>query len=46
MDDLRERLGVAVLFASHDPRLLERMDRVVHLSDGSLVTSLEERVCA
>ena len=39
VDDLRERLGVAFLFASHDPRLIERMDRVIHLSDGSLVTS-------
>lgn len=36
MDDLRDRLGVAFLFASHDPRLLERMDRVILLRDGLL----------
>jgi putative ABC transport system ATP-binding protein len=34
MDDLRDRLGVAFLFASHDPRVLERMDRVIPLKDG------------
>jgi putative ABC transport system ATP-binding protein len=34
MDDLRDRLGVSFLFASHDPRLLGRMDRVVTLKDG------------
>ena len=46
MDDLRERMGVAFLFASHDPRLIERMDRVIHLSDGSLVTNMEQLACA
>jgi ABC-type lipoprotein export system ATPase subunit len=34
MEDLRDRLGVAFLFASHDPRLVERMDRVVTMKDG------------
>jgi len=46
MDELRERMGVAFLFASHDPRLLERMDRVIHLSDGLLVTNREQLACA
>jgi putative ABC transport system ATP-binding protein len=53
MDDLRERMGVAFLFASHDPRLIERMDRVIHLSDGSrvtsdgsIVTNMEQLACA
>jgi putative ABC transport system ATP-binding protein len=46
MDDLREHMGVAFLFASHDPRLLERMDRVVHLRDGSLVDNMEQLACA
>jgi putative ABC transport system ATP-binding protein len=36
MDDLRDRTGVTFLFASHDPRLLDRMDRVVTLRDGAL----------
>ena len=36
MDDLRDRLGATFLFASHDVRLLDRMDRVVTLKDGSL----------
>ena len=39
MDDLRDRLGVAFLFASHDPRVLERMDRVIPLKDGQIVTT-------
>ena len=34
MEDLRDRLGVAFLFASHDPRLVDRMDRVVTMKDG------------
>ena len=34
MEDLRDRLGVAFLFASHDPRLVERMDRVINMKDG------------
>ena len=36
MEDLRERTGVTFLFASHDPRLLDRMDRVITLRDGML----------
>ena len=36
MDDLRDRTGVTFLFASHDPRLLDRMDRVITLKDGML----------
>jgi len=48
MDDLRDRLGVAFLFASHDPRLLERMDRVIPLKDGMLdgVGVTEVAACA
>ena len=34
MEDLRDRLGVAFLFASHDPRLLDRMDRTITMKDG------------
>ena len=36
MDDLRDRTGVTFLFASHDQRLLDRMDRVIPLRDGML----------
>jgi putative ABC transport system ATP-binding protein len=46
MDDLRDRLGVAFLFASHDPRLIDRMDRIVHLRDGALVSHTEALACA
>ena len=46
MDDLRDRLGVAFLFASHDPRLIDRMDRIVQLRDGALVSTMEARACA
>lgn len=42
MDDLRERRGVSFLFASHDTRLLDRMDRVITLRDGVV----EEALCA
>jgi putative ABC transport system ATP-binding protein len=34
MDELRDRTGAAFLFATHDPRLLARMDRIVTLKDG------------
>ena len=43
MDDLRERRGAAFLFASHDARLLDRMDRVIHLTDGLVE---KEALCA
>jgi putative ABC transport system ATP-binding protein len=46
MDDLRERLSVAFLFASHDPRLIDRMDRTIHLRDGALVSDMEALACA
>jgi putative ABC transport system ATP-binding protein len=46
MDDLRDRLGVAFLFASHDPRLIDRMDRIVQLRDGALVSNMETLACA
>ena len=34
MEDLRERTGAAFLFASHDPRVVDRMDRVIAMKDG------------
>ncbi len=34
MHELRDQYQAAFLFASHDPRLLSRVDRVVWLSDG------------
>jgi putative ABC transport system ATP-binding protein len=37
MNDLRTQDGVAFLFASHDSRLLSRMDRIIALRDGALV---------
>jgi putative ABC transport system ATP-binding protein len=46
MEDLRDRLGVAFLFASHDPRLLDRMDSVVFLQDGRLSAGTEVSACA
>jgi putative ABC transport system ATP-binding protein len=41
MDDLRDRMGATFLFASHDVRVLDRMDRVVTLQDGSLDRAVE-----
>jgi putative ABC transport system ATP-binding protein len=48
MEDLRDRLGAAFLFASHDPRVVERMDRVIELKDGEVVNNhqLEAAACA
>ena len=37
MRDLRDGSGTTFLFASHDPRLLDRMDRVVSMRDGEIV---------
>jgi putative ABC transport system ATP-binding protein len=36
MADLRDELGVAFLFASHDSRLIERMDRIIAMKDGAV----------
>jgi putative ABC transport system ATP-binding protein len=38
MNELRTQDGVAFLFASHDSRLLSRMDRVIALRDGALIS--------
>jgi putative ABC transport system ATP-binding protein len=47
MNDLRRELGTSFFFASHDPRLLGRMDRVIAMRDGTLESepALEE-LCA
>jgi putative ABC transport system ATP-binding protein len=37
MNDLRTQEGVAFFFASHDSRLLSRMDRIIALRDGALI---------
>ncbi len=34
MKELNERLGVTFLFATHDPKVMERANRVVRLVDG------------
>jgi putative ABC transport system ATP-binding protein len=41
MRKLNERERITFLLASHDPRLLQRADRVIHLRDGRIVR--EER---
>ena len=44
MRELNHRLGLTFLFSTHDPRLLDRADRIVRLCDGRVVedtTSLE-----
>lgn len=50
MSDMRRDLGTSFFFASHDPRLLSRMDRVIALRDGMLDTQtfvpLQEETCA
>ncbi|MBL8473251.1 MAG: ABC transporter ATP-binding protein [Rhodocyclaceae bacterium] len=37
MRELNRRDGVTFLFSTHDPRLLERVDRRVHLQDGRII---------
>ncbi|BBN83579.1 ABC transporter ATP-binding protein [Pseudoalteromonas sp. A25] len=37
MQSLNEDLGVTFLFSSHDPRVIERAHRVIHLQDGQIV---------
>ena len=41
---LHEERGVAFLFSSHDPRIVERADRRIRLSDGRITA--DERVAA
>ncbi len=36
MNEMRNELGVSFVFASHDPRLLERVDTVVEMVDGKV----------
>jgi putative ABC transport system ATP-binding protein len=36
MRDLNGRLGTTFVFSTHDPRLLEHVDRRVHLRDGQI----------
>jgi putative ABC transport system ATP-binding protein len=38
MRSLNRQLGVTFLFATHDPRLLGRSDRVIRLCDGRIAT--------
>jgi putative ABC transport system ATP-binding protein len=37
MRTLNQRDGVTFIFSTHDPRLLERMDKLIHLRDGAVV---------
>jgi len=51
MSDMRRDLGTSFFFASHDPRLLSRMDRVIAMRDGMLdgrttFAPLQEEACA
>lgn len=39
-DDLRRSMGLTMLAASHDPRLNDRADRLLRLSDGRVDTSV------
>jgi putative ABC transport system ATP-binding protein len=40
MRTLNRELGVTFLFSTHDPRLLDRADRVLNLCDGRLVEAV------
>lgn len=37
-DELHARLGIAFLFSSHDPRIIERAERRILLRDGRIVS--------
>ncbi len=42
MRELNERLGVTFLFATHDPKVMERARRVVRLVDGRVDEDLRK----
>jgi putative ABC transport system ATP-binding protein len=42
MRELNERLGVTFLFATHDPKVMERARRVVRLVDGRVAEDLRK----
>ncbi len=46
MHDLRTQYGVAFFFASHDSRLLSRMDRIIALRDGELIDTVSNHAPA
>lgn len=39
-DELHARLGIAFLFSSHDPRIIERAERRILLRDGRIVSDV------
>ncbi len=38
MEELNRDLGVTFVFATHDPRLMERAHRIVHIVDGAVAS--------
>jgi len=44
MKKLNEERGITFLFSTHDPRLLEHVQRIIRLEDGRIVS--DERVGA
>lgn len=43
MRRLHDREGITFVFSSHDPRIIEMADRVVHMSDGRVVEEVDRR---
>jgi putative ABC transport system ATP-binding protein len=43
MSALRHQQGVSFLFSTHDPRLLDHIERVIPIEDGRLVAPAHER---
>jgi len=43
MRDLNHRLGLTFLFSTHDPRLLDRAERIVRLCDGRITEDITTR---
>ena len=42
MHDLNENLGVTFLFSTHDPMVMERARRVVHMKDGRITEDIRK----
>lgn len=38
MMEMRRRFGTSFVFSTHDPRLVERMDQIVRLRDGKIIS--------
>ena len=46
LKNMNQKQGTAILFSTHDERLLKHVDRLIHLSDGEIQMTEVQDVCA